>query len=74
MQIPIIIFLYLYLMMVTLFILFSAFLVYHALRFGTASIVNVLIIGLYLAVSAGILMSSYIYIVGINWDLVIKLF
>ncbi len=74
MQIPIVIFLYLYLIMITFFVLFSAFLIYHALRFGTASLINILTIGLYLAGAAIILMSSYIYIAGIDWDLVIKLF
>lgn len=74
MQIPVIIFLYLYLMMMTLFILFSIFLVYHALRFGTATIVNLFTMGLYLAVAAGILISSYIYINGVDWGLMIKLF
>jgi len=74
MEIPIIIFLYLYLMMVTFFILFSIFLVYHALRFGTATITNLFTMGLFLAVAAGILISSYAYISGVDWELVIKLF
>jgi hypothetical protein len=68
MQIPIIIFLLLYLMMVTFFILFSIFLLYHALRFGVATKTNMLTIVIYLAVSVTFLISSYIYIVQVNWS------
>ncbi len=74
MQIPIIIFLLLYLMVATLFVLFSGFLVYHALRFGTASLVNLLTLGIYLAGAVFILVNSYLYIIGIDWSRALVIF
>ena len=74
MQIPIIIFLLLYLMVVTLFVLFSSFLVYHALRFGTASLVNLLTLGLYLAGAVFILINSYLYLIEIDWTSALIIF
>jgi hypothetical protein len=74
MQIPIIILLLLYLMMVTLFVLFSISLVYHALRFGTASLVNLLTLGIYLAGAVFILINSYLYLINVDWSGIIIIF
>ena len=74
MAIPIIIFLLLYLMMVTFFILFSIFLLYHAVRFGVANMANMTTMIIYLAVSAGLLFFSYIYIARIDWSLKLIIF
>jgi len=70
MAIPIIIFLLLYLMMVTFFILFSIFLLYHAV----ATMANMTTMIIYLAVSAGLLFFSYIYIARIDWSLKLIIF
>ncbi len=74
MQIPLVVFLLLYLMLVTLFVLFSSFLVYHALRFGTASFLNLFTLALYLLGAFLLLANSYSYLAGIDWASVIKLF
>lgn len=47
--------------------LFSLFLVYHALRFGVATISNVLVMIIYIVVSAVILVSAYSFIVSVDW-------
>ncbi len=74
MQIPLVVFLLLYLMLVTLFVLFSSFLVYHALRFGTAFFLNLFTLVLYLLGAFLLLANSYGYLAGIDWAGVIKLF
>ncbi len=68
MQIPIIIFLVLYLLVVTLFIVFSIFLVYHALRFGVASRANVVSLAVYLAGVSFLLVLGVIYIWQVDWS------
>jgi len=52
----------------------TIFLVYHALRFGVATLSNVLTLGAYLAGSAFILIASYSYISTIDWSMAINLF
>ncbi len=74
MQIPVVVFLLLYLMVVTLFVLFSGFLVYHALRFGTASLVNLLTLGIYLVGTLFILINSYLYLIEVDWHGVLIIF
>jgi len=74
MEFPLIIFLIVYLVMVTLFVVFSVFLVYHALRFGVATGANVFTLLLYLAVSTGILLWSLGYVAGIDWSSSIVVF
>jgi hypothetical protein len=68
-----VIFLILYLILVTFFVIFSMFLVYHAVRFGVATMTNVLTIFLYLAVALAILLISYDYIGTIDWTMAIQL-
>lgn len=74
MEIPLNILLIAYFIMVTLFVIFSVFLVYHALRFGVATRANVFTLLIYLAVSFLMLFGSYIYIAGIDWGQAVKLF
>lgn len=68
MEIPIIVFLLLYLMIMTFFVLFSIFLLYHAFRFGVANMVNMATILMYLGVSALLLIFSYVYISQVDWS------
>jgi len=74
MKIPILFFLYLYLMLLSIFVVFSFFLVYHAWRFGVATKTNIFTILLYLAGSSIILILSYLYIIGVDWQQVLVLF
>ena len=74
MQIPILIFLYLYLMMVTIFIIFSIFLLYHAFRFGTSTLTNLIIMLIYLAGASIFLIGSYAYLNQVDWSQAIILF
>jgi len=74
MQFPIIAILIIYFILLLFFILFSGFLVYHSLRFGVANLVNIFTLGLYLAVSAFILGSSYLYIISIDWSQKVPIF
>ncbi|NMC51404.1 hypothetical protein GYA54_01595 [Candidatus Kuenenbacteria bacterium] len=67
MGIPLFIILILYLLLAACFVLFSLFLVYHALRFGVATISNVLVMIIYIVVSAVILVSAYSFIVSVDW-------
>ena len=74
MQIPITIFLLLYLMMVTFFVLFSIFLLYHAVRFGVASRANMVSITVYLIFTFGLLLVSYFYILKVDWSQSLTIF
>ena len=74
MEIPIVVFLLIYLMMVTFFVLFSIFLLYHAFRFGVANMVNMATIGIYLVVATGLLITSYVYIARVDWSLSLVIF
>lgn len=74
MHFPISIFLLFYLFMVIMFVVFSFFLVYHALCFGVATLGNILTLGVYLSVSALILIISYAYIATVDWGMAITLF
>ncbi len=74
MQIPIFIILILYLMTAGFFAVFSLFLVYHALKFGVASAMNVVALFIYLAVATAIIIRSYFYITTIDWSQLIIIF
>ena len=74
MEFPLSLLLIFYLVMAGLFVIFSIFLVYHALRFGVATRVNIFTLVIYLAGSLFMLVGSYIYIAGIDWGQSIILF
>lgn len=58
---------YLYLVVVAIFILYSLFNIYHLIRFGFLSWVNVLIIFLYILAAGIILAFSFDLLVQIDW-------
>lgn len=74
MQIPIFIILILYLIMAGVFVVFSLFLVYHALKFGVASVINVAALFIYVLVAMAIIISSYFYVTTIDWSQQIIIF
>ena len=73
MEIPIFIILIVFLLLVACFVLFSIFLLYHAVRFGVASWANVLSLIVYIAVAILILMGSYSYVASVDWSQTIKI-
>lgn len=74
MEIPIFIILILYILVVACFVLFSIFLIYHALRFGVATVSNVLAMIVYIAVAVMMLMGAYSFIMTIDWSQAIAIF
>jgi hypothetical protein len=68
MEIPLSIFYYLYLICILLFFIWSLFNVYHLLRFGFLSLVNIGIILVYIAVSAAFIMLSLEYLAEFDWS------
>ncbi|OGG89926.1 hypothetical protein A3E04_03915 [Candidatus Kuenenbacteria bacterium RIFCSPHIGHO2_12_FULL_42_14] len=74
MQIPIFIILILYLIAAGFFAVFSLFLVYHALKFGVASVMNVAALFIYVLVAMAIIISSYFYIITVDWSQQIIIF
>ena len=74
MSIPLSVFLTIYLIFIFFFLLFSFFNIYHAVRFGFATMFNMLTLFLYIAVSLIILSLSVIYIGTVNWKQSIELF
>ncbi len=67
MIITISIFYYLYLVAVLVFTIFSLFNIYHLIRFGFLSLTNILIIIIYLAISAVLIFSSIIILLQFDW-------
>lgn len=63
----IILFLYIFLAVVAVFVLYSLFNIYHLLRFGYATLTNVTIITLYVAISCVYLMTVFVILGTINW-------
>lgn len=74
MEIPLSIILYAYLALATLFVFFSLFLIYHALKFGTATALNSYTILIYLAVATAIMLAAYFYIARIDWQAYVVIF
>ncbi len=70
----VLIFLYLYLMAVSIFMVLAVFLLYHAFKFGTASLTNLITILIFLMGSAFILLSAYLYLSQIDWTQSVKIF
>ena len=67
MIITISIFYYLYLVAVLVFTIFSLFNIYHLIRFGFLSLTNILIIIIYLAISAVLIFSFMIILLQFDW-------
>jgi len=73
MEIPTFIFLIAFLLLAACFAIFSLFLLYHAIRFGVASWVNVFTIIIYMAGAALIFLAAYRYIASVDWNQAIKI-
>ena len=67
MSISLSLFYYLYLLLLLVFLVFSFFHVYHLLRFSALNLTVILVIALYCAVTAGILIISWNYINQVDW-------
>ncbi len=59
---------YAHLIAVAIFILYGLFNVYHLLKFGFLSAVNVLIVLAYIIVAGGLLSASFSYLLPIDWQ------
>lgn len=73
MGIPLYIFYFIYLALVVVFLFFTYFNVYHLVKYGLPTIINLLIIVFFLAVSCAILFISWEYTSQINWQQVIPI-
>lgn len=62
------IFLYLYYAFLAVWAVISIAAVYHVFRFSLASMVSVFVSALFIAVSCLILLASFRYIAGVNWQ------
>lgn len=60
---------YLYLLAVAVFVLYSLFNIYHLLRFGFLTSVNVLVIVAYVGVAAILLFFSFNLLAAVDWSL-----
>ena len=67
-EIPLVIFYYIYLILVLVSLFFTFFNVYHLVRFGFLTISNIVAIAIYIFVSATILLISWNYIGQIDWQ------
>ena len=72
-EIPLIILLAIYLILVLVSLFFTFFNVYHLARFGFLTISNVVAIAFYVGVSATILLVSWGYISQVDWQQSISL-
>lgn len=71
--IPIAIFYYIYLAFVLGFLLFTAFHVFHLLRFGFLTFGSMMITAVYLLGSLAILVVSWSFVAPIDWTVLIPL-
>ena len=71
MVITLAIFYYLYLGAILLFFILGLFNIYHLLRFGFLSWVNISIILVYILISAGFLLWSLNLLINIDWNTVL---
>ena len=67
MEIPLVFFLVIYLLVVGVFLIGSAFVIYHAVRFGQASRLNAATMRLYLVVAVFIIGVSLWFANAIDW-------
>jgi hypothetical protein len=68
MTIPVVAFLYLYLLFVLVWLIFSLIALYHMIKYGQIGLVSILAVLVYLAVCLAILDLSYQYLSPIDWD------
>lgn len=69
MAVTVSIFYYFFLLVVLVFLLYSFFNVYHLMRFGFFSVVNILVIVAYLFISAWYLFFAFSLLMAIDWSL-----
>ena len=67
-MITIAIFYYFYLAVVLFFMIYSLFNIYHLIRFGFFSLTNILVMILYIIVSALLLMYSFELLMPVDWN------
>ncbi len=73
MTIPITIFLYIYLILILAWLIFSFFNIFHALKFGLATRTNKYTLAAYIIISLSILLGSLFYISTVDWTMKIEL-
>ncbi len=74
MTIPLIAFLYLYLLFVLTWLIFSIIAFYHIIKYGQINIISIMVIFAYLAVSIIIIYLSGLFIAGIDWSVGLTVF
>lgn len=73
MGIPLYIFYFIYLALVVVFLFFAYFNVYHLVRYGLPTVINLIIITFFLLVSCAIIFISWEYTRRINWQQIIPI-
>jgi hypothetical protein len=74
MNIPLVAFLYLYLLFVLVWLIFSLIALYHILRYGQISFTSFLAIFMYVAVSVILLFLAFEYLSQIDWSVNLTIF
>jgi len=74
MTIPLIAFLFLYLLFVVIWLIFSLIALFHIMRYGQVNFGTFLAAFIYLAGSAMILFLSYQYLIQIDWSIGLTIF
>jgi len=74
MTIPIIAFLYFYLLFIAVWLIFSLIALYHMIKFGQINFTSFLTTFIYLAGSAVIVFLSYQYLSRIDWSVGLSIF
>jgi len=74
MSIPLITFLFFYLLFVFVWLIFSLVALYHIIRYGQINFVSFIVTFIYLAVAAVILNLSYQYLSQIDWSASLTVF
>jgi len=68
MTIPLVAFLYLYLLFILLWLIFSIIALYHIIRYGQISFFSVMVTMAYLMATMAVLFLSYEYLSQIDWE------
>ena len=74
MSISISVFLYVYLLFILIWLIFSIIALYHMIRYGQMGFISLLVILIYILVSVMILYTSYQYLSQIDWSAEITIF
>ena len=74
MTIPLIVFLYLYLLFVFIWLIFSLVALYHMMRYGQVNLITFMATLAYIAGAAAILFFSYEYLSRIDWSVGLTIF